>query len=150
MEEAGKESTSVRKYTERAKPAIVEVNGKSVLAGGRWNDTVVADFLLDQDDWVKVGELARFACGSNTIPNKKRVRSKLSSLFMELRRRGYFLAVEYSDGFNAASAVKIADLNSANDRQNVLGKLDRMKKRKELSETQYAQSIALLHQKLSC
>ena len=45
MDEAGKENNSVRKYTERTKPTIVEINGNSVLAGGRWNDAVVADYL---------------------------------------------------------------------------------------------------------
>jgi hypothetical protein len=66
-------------------------------------------------------------------------------LFMELRERGYFLAIEYHDANGAASAVKIADLQSDDDKKNVENKLDRMKRRKEMTEEQYSKSMSLLH-----
>jgi hypothetical protein len=67
---------------------------------------------------------------------------------MELRERNLFLAIKYDGDFGAASEIKIADLNSDHDRQNVKDKLKRMKRRKEMSEEQYDKTIALLHSQI--
>ena len=149
---SGKGSTSVRKYTERAKPAVITVGGQSVLVGGRWNDRAMADYVLENgvNEWLTIGHLAKVGCGSNTIATKKRVRSRLSPLFMELRSRGHFLAIEYDGGHGAAMSVKIADLTSEQDRQNVSDKLKRMKARKELSEKEYEKSVTLLYALIRC
>jgi hypothetical protein len=135
---------------ERAKPALIKIGKRWVISTGRWNDILMADYLMEngREEWVKVGVLAGVGCGANTIPNKKRVRSRLSSLFMELRERNLFLAIKYDGDFGAASEIKIADLNSDHDRQNVKDKLKRMKRRKEMSEEQYDKTIALLHSQI--
>ena len=111
---------------------------------------MVADRLIEvaTDKWLTIGELARIGFIANTIATKRRTRAYLSRLFMVLRSRGLFLAIEYLDENGAASRVKIADLNSKEEREIVLSKLERMKRRKELSQEQYEKSIALLHAKL--
>ena len=88
MEEVGKEITSTG-----IKPAVVSklgnvvtINGRRFLANGRWNTGLVADFLLEfgNKKFLRIGEIARFAHCSNTIPNKEKVRAHLSLLFREL------------------------------------------------------------------
>lgn len=136
-----------KEVTPRSKPELITVGKRKIISTGRWNNEVMADYVLEYgvERWLKIGELASVGCASNTIASKMRVRSRLSSLFKELRARGTFLAIEYNDDHSAASAVKIADLRSETDRQNVLDKLESMKKRKEMTQSQYEQSIALLH-----
>lgn len=133
----------------RSKPSLVTIGKRTIISTGRWNNEVMADYVIKEGGtrWIKIGELAGVGCASNTIATKKRVRNKLSSLFKELRARGIFLAIEYDGDNSAASAVKIADLSSDKDRQNVLDKLENMKRRKEVTQEQYEKSIALLHKK---
>jgi hypothetical protein len=147
MDLFGKESTSVATVTERAKPALITIGDKQMISTGRWNDGLMADYVSENGlvKWIQIGELAKVACGSNTIPNKKRVRARLSGLFMELRNRGMFLAVEYNGEHNSATAVKIADIASEQDRQNVRARLERMWKRKELTSEQYEKSENLIN-----
>ena len=143
MSETGK-AVSVR-----AKPTLITIGARTFISTGRWNNDLMADYMIAEGDkWLKVGELARVGCAANTIATKRRVRQRLSSLFKVMRERGFFLAVEYNDENGAASAVKIADLSSAEDRRKVLAKLDSMKRRKEMTEEQYEKSIALLHKEL--
>jgi len=142
----GKWPVRQSKPVKRPKPTLILIGGRFMISTGRWNDQLMADFMINYSEgkWIKVGELARIGCGANTIPNKRRVRGRLSSLFMELRSRSVFLAIEYHDNYTAASAVKIADLASDEDMANVTNKLERMKRRKEMSQEQYEKSIALM------
>lgn len=146
MDLSSKENTSVAKLTERTKPALVQVGEHQIILHGRWNHELIADHVAEngRDRWIGIGELAKIGCGANTIPNKKRARGKLSELFKMLRSRGLFLAVEYSGDHGSATAVKIADLNSEQDRQNVQDRLERMKRRKELSQDEYFKAMQLL------
>lgn len=143
---SSKESTSIVKATERAKPTLVTVGDKQIISSGRWNDELMADYVLDhgREKWIKIGELAKVACGSNTIPNKKRARRRLSSLFRALLDRGMLLSVEYNGDYNSATAVKIADINSEQDRQNVTIRVKRMQARHELASDQYHKVTKLL------
>ena len=144
----GKEITSVQ--PERTKPALIEANGKMLMPGGRWNHQAMATFIIGRGNWIKIGELAKIGCGSNTIPNKKRVRARLSALFFTFLQRGEFLAIEYAGDYNAATAVKVADLTVQHDRDCVIAKLDRMRQRKEMTEQVYQRTVALLASKANC
>jgi hypothetical protein len=146
MDLLSKENTSVAKPTERTKPTLVTIGDKQVISNGRWNDGLVADWvsLNAREKFVTVGKLAG-VLGANTIPNKKRVRKGLSALFMEFRKRGLFLAVEYNGDHNAATAVKVADIRSEEDRQLVTAKLKRMRRSKELSAEQYEGAMAVIN-----
>jgi len=144
-EELSKGTTSVTPVTGRAKPTMIQVGRHKIIASGRWNNDVMADHILDNSNrWISVGELARVGCGANTIPNKKRVRRHLSMLFLTLLDRSVFLAIEYGDDNGSASAVKVADKESEQDRQCVEDKLNRMRRSKEVSEERYFKSLCLL------
>src|SRR6185312_17031344 len=121
MEVQGKENSSVVKVSERTKPTFVTVGNKQIISTGRWNNELMADHVSEhgRGKWLRIGELARVARGSNTIANKRYVRSRLSRLFLELLNRGELLVVEYNGDHYGASAVKIADVASKQDRVNV-------------------------------
>jgi hypothetical protein len=151
MELLSKENTSVAKQTERTKPTLVTIGKRQVISSGRFNVDLMADWVSEnaQKEFVKVGELAG-VLGANTIPNKKRVRKGLSPLFLALLKRGLWLAIEYQGKrsdiapANAATAVKIADMGSEQDRQLVKAKLKRMQRSRELSAEQYDGAMKVL------
>jgi hypothetical protein len=125
------------------------IGNQEVVPGGRWNREAMASYVLKNgvDDWISVGRLAKVGCGANTIPNKKRVRSRLSQLFELFLERGFFLAIDYGGHHNSATSVKIADLTSGADRENVEARLERMRSRKELTQERYERFMELLHSK---
>jgi hypothetical protein len=132
-----------RKSEER----IVTVRGRQQIAGGRWSHELVYQWLMEnaRDKYQDIGDLARFACGSKTKPTIKRARGRLSGLFNVFLDHGQFLAVHYDkNNHNAAISVKVADVSKQEDFDNVLAKLDRMRKHKELSEETYRRTVALL------
>jgi hypothetical protein len=151
MVESGKDEPatntagSVERRTERTKPTLLTLdNGRQVISTGRWNDSVMAGFVLaNRDRWIKVGELAKVGCGGNTIPNKRRVRSHVNGLFLELLQRGVFMAVE-TGSRNETQAVKVADPTSEADRQNVQIKMERMRKRREITAERYERAMEVL------
>jgi hypothetical protein len=135
---------------ERSKPTLIMLGKRKVISTGRWNDSVMADYVTEEGEhrWIKIGELAAVGCSRNTIDTKKLVRGRLSALFRELRDRNLFLAIRYDDEYHAASEVKIANLRDVDELQNVKDKLNSMKKRKEMSQDQYDKAIELLHKKV--
>jgi hypothetical protein len=139
----GKE-VSVR--TERAKPTMLVIDGRKMIAGGRWNDRLMANHILDVacDKPVTIGDLAKVGCGSNTIATKKRVRSYLSRLFTHMCDRGVFLVIRYNGVNGAASDVKVADLSSPIDLKCVIDKLERMRRRKEMTQEKYDKTMLVL------
>jgi hypothetical protein len=144
MDEIGKENAPV---FGKPKPEMLSVGDRKFISNGRWNNNLMADYVLEygKDDWIPIGRLARDGCGANTIPNKKRVRSRLSQLFTVFLERGKFLAVAYDGDHNSATAVKVADVKLTEDRRSVEAKLERMRKRKEMSQEKYEWSIRLLN-----
>jgi hypothetical protein len=139
----GKDNTPV---VGRTKPEMITIGNRKLMPGGRWNNDAMADYIIEngQSDWIPIGQLARDGCGSNTIPNKRRARSRLSQLFTIFRDRGMWLAIDYGGDHNSAMGVKVANVELAEDRQNVEAKLERMRKRKELTQENYERSLALL------
>lgn len=142
MTEAGKDNTP----SGRPKPKLIRVGNHEVIDTGKWNNDLVADHIQSYaaDEWLEIGKLAR-VIGGNNIANKKLVRSRLAQVCVVIQSRGKFLCIEYGGKHGAASSVKIADLKSAEDRQNVLRRLEKQRKRKELTEEQYLSSVALLN-----
>jgi hypothetical protein len=139
----GKE-VSVR--TERAKPTMLVIDGRKMIAGGRWNDRLMAKHILDvaSDKPVTIGDLAKVGCGSNTIATKKRVRSYLSRVFTHMCDMGVFLVIRYNGVNGAASDVKVADLSSPTDLKCVIDKLERMRRRKEMTQEKYDKTMLVL------
>ena len=148
MADAGKDNTPVP--TGRPKPEVMTVGDQEIIPGGRWNNEAMANYVLKNgtEDWVAVGKLAKVGCGANTIPNKKRVRSRLSQLFrLFLEKHGFFLAIDYGGHHNSASSVKVADLTLKSDFENVQARLDRMRARKEVTQERYERFTELLQSK---
>ena len=148
MNELGKDNTPV--LTGRAKPEVITIGKTEIIPGGRWNNEAMANYVLKNgvDDWVEVGKLAKVGCGGNTMPNKKRVRSRLSQLFqLFVEKYGFFLAIDYGGHHNSASRVKVADLTSKDDFDNVQARLNRMHNRRELTQERHARFIQLLQSK---
>jgi hypothetical protein len=130
----------------RPKPTLIKIGDQEVISNGRWNNELVADHIFNhaRNDWMPIGKLAR-VCGGNNIATKRKVRSRLAQICAVFLVRGKFLCVEYNSDHGAASAVKVADLTSDEDRDNVVRRLERQRKRKEMTQLQYERAMALLH-----
>jgi hypothetical protein len=150
MEVSCKENTSIAKVIERAKPTFVTIGNKQIISSGRWNNELMADYVFvhGREKWLGVGDLARTAYGQNTPRSKERVRRCLPQLFKALMAtRTELLVVEYGPPHNRARAVKLFDRQSEVDRQNLKIKLERMKKRRELTAEQYERALVVLQEK---
>jgi len=144
----GKDNTPV---IGRPKPTLIMIGDQEVISTGRWNNELVADHIFSHahDVWMPIGKLAR-VCGGNNIATKRKVRSRLAQIGAVFQARGEFLCVEYHGDHGAASAVKVADLTSEADRDNVIWRLERQRKRKEMTQLQYERAMALLRAKDAC
>lgn len=131
---------------ERKKPTLVTIDGKDVIDSHRWNNEIMARYLMDhgRDKWLLTGELARVAFGQNKPSSKTAVRRNLHRLFRELLSNGELLVVEYSGPNNCATAAKIFDPDAPLDCANLHAKLDRMLKRRELTAEQHQHAVDLM------
>ncbi len=144
------EANTVTPVTERAKPELVMIGNRQIISNGCWNDGLVADWLLLESNrirWVQLGEVAKVAWGANNIRNKERARRYLSRLWRYLLvERGVLLVVKYAvEKYHATQAVKVYDPASADEREMVETRLDRMSRNKELTEERYQLALNLLH-----
>jgi len=145
-----KEQTASDKRRERVKPTLITIGKKQVTSSGRWNNPVMGDYVRvhAKHKWLGIGELARTAYHQNTKRSRKAVCGCLHRLFAFLLvEYGELLAVEYDGPNKSASSVKIFDSSSPPDsleRRYLKSKIDRMKKRRELSCEQYMRACQLL------
>jgi len=123
----------------RSTPIFVDVDGKTRISTGRWNDKLMVQYVVENDDrWISVGELARVAWGSNNLHNKHRVRANLSRMFKLALEVNKLLAIEYEAlGRHPAKAVKVCDKTKVYERDLVSAKVDKLFKARELSEAMY-------------
>mgnify|MGYP001605570804 CR=1 FL=1 len=150
MELSGKDEKAVTRVTERSKPTLVTIGNRQVISSGRWNNELMADHILVNGrlKWLTIGELSKVAYNDGSPRNKKRVRQCLHQLFRTLMlKHGELLVIEYGSPNNRAKAVKLFDCTSEIDRQNLEIKLDRMRKRRELSMEQYENAVLILQDK---
>lgn len=149
MELSRKEENSLTKVRERTKPTLVTVGNKQIISSGRWNDELMAEYVLvnGRSKWLTIGELAKVAYGQNMPRTKERVRRCLYKLFSYmLHRNKELLSIECGPR-NRAMAVKVFSQHSEQDRQNLVVKLERMRKRRELTSDQYEQALIVLESK---
>lgn len=145
------EGKSVVPTTERAKPILVTVGNRQIISSGRWNDKVMADYVLTngRSKWVSVGALAKVAYGHQDMTTKRKVRRYLHSLFLLLVvERDEFLVIEYEPKRGRAMAVKLFEQGSEMDRQALHLKLEKMRSRSELTAAQYGNALSCLQGKL--
>ncbi len=131
----------------RTAPTLVSVGNKQVSSSGRWNDALMAQYVMEhgRKKWLDIRELARVAYLSASPANQTRVRQCLHKLFTHLmKQHAEILAVEYNGKNRSASAVKLYDGKTEAERQAATIKLDRMKLRGEIAAEQYTQALELL------
>lgn len=131
---------------ERAKPTIVTVGNRQMLSTGRWNDSVVADWVAanGRERWIEIGELAKFAYVQNSLRSKRQARKRLSTLLREFLGRGELLLIEYGSQNGAASAVKLfSNPKSHSESQAVKLRLEKMQQRTDLSADQFKMAMAI-------
>ncbi len=137
--------TSPSEVTRRSKPSLIEVKGRYLSSDGRFHPTLAAQYIEEKGmkKWVGVADLSRVFTAANTIPGKKRVRKNMSRVFTEMLQRGHFLL--YSTGGNGRiESVKVLDITMEEDRQAALPQLERMKRRRQLSEERYQDALCLI------
>ena len=146
MEES--KSAPIAKITGRAKPTIITIGKKQVISSGQWNNAQVIDYVIARGSgrWITVGELARFVHLHASPTNKGKVRRCLARLYNALLfEHGLFLVTEYGP-HNQAMAVKLLDQKSELELQAAELKLDRMRKRREMSNEQYDEAMRILRE----
>jgi ubiquinone/menaquinone biosynthesis C-methylase UbiE len=139
------EEKSLARVVERPKPTLVTVGKRQVISSGRWNDGIMADYVLlhGRAKWLPIRDLARVAYCNGTPRSQERVRACLHKLFRTVLSRGELLVIEYGPPHNSAKALKIFDKNSELERQTLQSKLERMRQRRELSSEQYEHAMLL-------
>jgi hypothetical protein len=122
---------------EHAKPTVIEIGDRKQISSGRWNDSLVADYVIEkgQHRWIKIGELSRFAYGNGSIRMKHRARQCLAKLFrFLLLERGTIMISDVED--RRIVAVKIYNGTQEEDRQHLRRKIDQLQKRYDLTDIQ--------------
>jgi len=149
MTEGANGKGKITRVIERTKPTLMTIGDRQVVSSGRWNDECMAQFVLanGRDKWLTIGEIARVAYMANTPRNKERARKCLASLFRHLMALGELLVIEYGPPHGRAMGVKLYAGGSEAEAQSMVSKLDRMRKRSELSTKSYEQAVALLDDK---
>ncbi len=136
---------------ERAKPIVVQIGNRQVISSGRWNDQLVADYVIEhgRDRWITIGELAKFAWTSPTLANKERARRYMGKLWRYLLvNRGVLMVVEGDPTHhNRTQALKIYDPASEQERQILEIRLDRMERLGELTNEMFELALNRLYPK---
>jgi hypothetical protein len=134
----------------RSKPTFVMIGDREIISNGRWNNDLMADYVMRHDAcWITVGALSRTAYGNGSPRMKKRVRQCLPKLFSKLLSLGRLLVIEYGPPHNRAQAIKLYDPADQLDQQLVQVKIRRMRDRKTLSDDQYEKAMFLLAKQIN-
>lgn len=101
--------------------------------------------------WCDIPCLARTFFGRDTQTNRKAVRRRLFRINGRMIDRRRFLVIEYATTTNGKSGeaqrVKIYEGKTEGERQAALSQLDRMRRRREVSETNYTKALSILSPK---
>lgn len=146
---AGKElvQATFEEVVPRSKPHLIQVGNRYLSSDGRFHYSLAATYLLSnaRSRMVAVGELAKVFYGANIPINKRRIRRRLPEVFkMLLLERRELLVIDADATTGRALAVKIYDPRSELDRQTIRPKLERMERRKELSNELFDQALKIL------
>jgi len=129
---------------QRQQPILTTIGKKQIISSGRWNDIVIADYILANGKrTIEVSELAKIAYGHNSNDTKEKVRRYLHKIFTMLVDRGAFMVREHEPPHGRVIAVRL-DTGSAADRQHIQEHLDRMLHRREWSIERYERAKMLL------
>lgn len=130
-------------------PELIPLGKRVVSSHGHWNDSIVAQYVLDNgsgDKWITMGDLAHVAWHQNSPSNQAKARRYVHRLWAYLLANyGKFLVVEYGPPRNRARQVKIYNPRSPLEYQAVTLKLDKMLHSKEWTADRYSKAVDLLN-----
>jgi hypothetical protein len=135
----------------RSKPTLVQLdNGHLLSSDSKWHPMLAIEYVTrHRERWIPVGELAKVFYGANIPKNKARVRRCIPALSRQLIDFGELLVREIDLARRRVIAVKLYDARAEQDRQGIRDQLERLRQRKELSESQFHRAIAILDEKES-
>lgn len=138
---------------QEAKPELITIGKKQIIATGRWNDYRVMEHIIAnaRKEWMPVGELARFAWGQNNIANKRRARAYLGRLWrLMMVEKQLLLSIHYDPlSHSQATMVKVYDPENESERAALNKKLTKLFHNRELTEESYSTALELLGEKSS-
>lgn len=133
----------------KTRPELMSVGTRALSSHG-WRNDLFAEHLkvhLGNSAWCDVGCAARTFFGRNTAANRSGVRKRLSRGFHALLAQGLFVVIDYASGPNhhgEAIAFKLYNPHSEMERQAAKMQLERMVKRREISEEKLQRARQLL------
>lgn len=129
----------------RAQPILQTVGKRQVISTGRWNDLVIADYIMQHGGSrrIEISELAKIAYGHNNKDTKTKVRRYLHKIRAMLIDRGALLVVNYEPPYNRAVAVWL-NSGSPEDHEHLDQTFEKMKLRGELSIERFERAMLLL------
>lgn len=134
------------------KPELVEVGTRAVSVHG-WRYDLAGEHLkwhvAHKNKACSVECMARTMFSRNTPTNCDRVRKNIAPLFRKMLAAGMFVVIEYDHsptGHGKIKACKIFDVESASekDRQEAAFQLERMRKRRQVTEDAENRALAIL------
>jgi hypothetical protein len=128
--------------TKRAKPEFVKIGNREIISSCRWNDDLMADYVLRKERWIKMGELAAVAYGSQSIKTKTQARKRHASLARKMLERG-FLLLKRPGPHGRIGEVKVY-MRSEKDQQEMFRQVEEMRRRSEYSVEQYERAVSLV------
>jgi len=138
----------------KAKPELVTVKNRSVSAYG-FRHTLLSDHLQQhlgsvRNQWCDIGCLARTMFGRNIETNRKNVRQRIAGAFRWFLDHGMFLVIDYESFGNGhhgeSKAVKLyrPEKQLSLELQTAQSQLDRMLRRREISQERYEKASRLI------
>lgn len=117
-----------------------------------WKYAAVESHLFDthlqKGTWCDAGCLAHTCFGRDTAANRKGVRARLRVIARQMITRHRFLVVEYAPNgagtHGEAHRFKIYEGASEDERQAAVAQLERMRQRREITETLFKAATAIL------
>lgn len=128
------------------------VIGKKAVSIFGWRHDLAEEHLkwhLSQrtNAWCSVECMARTLFQRNTPTNREGVRKRMGRLFRVLLERGLFLVIEYdfsAEGHGKIMACKLFEKAAGAETQHAIEQIERMRKRKMISDELWQRAINLL------
>lgn len=131
----------------RTPPTLIKIGKRELCSDGHVHPNMVAEYIRvhGRSKWIPVSDLAKVFTGARTREGTRRVRRHLYAVFILLLTYDEFLVYEMQG--RATGAVKLLDVTSEQERQQATPQLHRMRQRRELSSSKYAQAVDVLERK---
>lgn len=135
------------------KPELVEIGNRSISVNG-WRYDLAEEHIKwhssHKNKACSVECMARTMFSRNTPTNCDKVRKNMSTLFRRMLDNGMFMLIEYDHspgGRGKIKAAKIFDRENASDKDiaEATYQIERMVKRKQISESKVSKALEILN-----